>query len=152
MMTPSRPYLLRAFYEWLVDNNLTPHIVVDALVDGVEVPQQFVKNGQIVLNLAPHAVGNLLMANDAVSFNARFGGTPMSVYIPIAAVMGIYARENGAGTVFADDIAPEAALSERDEPSGSTVASVDSAVESADEKSAERPKKPSGKPSLRIIK
>ena len=99
-MTPNRPYLLRAFYDWIVDNNCTPYLVVDATVSGVKVPMQFVQNGQIVLNTSPTAVGNLQLGNDAVTFNARFGGQPFALYIPLNAVLAIYARENGAGTVF----------------------------------------------------
>lgn len=99
-MTPNRPYLLRAFYEWIVDNNCTPYLVVDATVAQVKVPMQFVQNGQIVLNVNPSAVGNLQLGNEAVTFNARFGGQPFSLYIPVTAVLAIYARENGAGTVF----------------------------------------------------
>lgn len=99
-MTANRPYLLRAFYEWIVDNNCTPYLVVDATVSGVKVPTQFVQNGQIVLNTAPAAVGNLQLGNDAVTFNARFGGQPFALYVPVNAVLAIYAKENGAGTVF----------------------------------------------------
>jgi stringent starvation protein B len=99
-MTANRPYLLRAFYDWIVDNNCTPYLVVDATVQGVKVPLQFVQNGQIVLNTAPTAVGNLQLGNDAVTFSARFGGQPFALYIPLNAVLAIYARENGAGTVF----------------------------------------------------
>lgn len=99
-MTPNRPYLLRAFYEWIVDNNGTPYLVVDATFPDVKVPTQFVQNGQIVLNITPSAVGNLQLGNNAVTFNARFGGQPFALYIPVNAVLAIYARENGAGTVF----------------------------------------------------
>ncbi|MGI2169596.1 ClpXP protease specificity-enhancing factor [Shewanella sp. MF05960] len=99
-ITPNRPYLLRAYYEWLMDNHLTPHVVVDAFVKGTQVPQQFVKDGQIVLNIATGAVANLHMTNDAVEFNARFGGVPQNVFLPMASIVAIYARENGAGTVF----------------------------------------------------
>lgn len=99
-MTPNRPYLLRAFYEWIVDNNGTPYLVVDATARDVKVPTQFVQNGQIVLNTAPSAVGNLQLGNEAVTFNARFGGQPFALHIPVTAVLAIYARENGAGTVF----------------------------------------------------
>ncbi len=99
-MTPNRPYLLRAFYEWIVDNNCTPYLVVDATVAGVKVPAQHVKDGQIVLNISPGAVGNLQLGNDAVTFNARFGGNPFALYVPQRAVLAIYARENGAGTMF----------------------------------------------------
>lgn len=99
-MTPNRPYLLRAFFEWIVDNNCTPYLVVDATLPGVKVPLQHVKDGQIVLNISPGAVGNLLLGNDAVTFNARFSGNPFALYIPQRAVLAIYARENGAGTMF----------------------------------------------------
>lgn len=99
-MTANRPYLLRAFYEWIVDNNCTPYLVVDATVAAVKVPTQFVQNGQIVLNTAPSAVSNLQLGNDAITFNARFSGQPFALYIPVGAVLAIYARENGAGTVF----------------------------------------------------
>jgi stringent starvation protein B len=99
-MTSSRPYLLRATYEWIVDNGCTPHVLVDATLPGVKVPTAYVKDGRIVLNLAPGAVAQLELANDAVSCSARFGGVPTTLYVPMAAVMGIYARENGQGMVF----------------------------------------------------
>lgn len=99
-VTPSRPYLLRALYEWLNDNSLTPHLMVDATRAGVDVPQEFVSDGQIVLNIAPGAVQGLLMDDQGVSFSARFGGVPRSVHVPTAAVMAIYARENGMGMGF----------------------------------------------------
>ncbi len=103
-MTSSRPYLIRALYEWIVDNDFTPHIFVDAQGFGVEVPQQYVnKDGQIVLNIAPRAVVSLELGNKAVSFNARFGGIPTDVYVPCYAVLGIYARENGQGMMFEND-------------------------------------------------
>ncbi len=99
-MKSSRPYLARALYEWLLDNELTPYLVVDATQPGVEVPRQFVQNGQIVLNVAPTAVRDLFMENQAIGFNARFGGQPMQVMVPIPALIAIYARENGVGMVF----------------------------------------------------
>ncbi|WP_082122448.1 ClpXP protease specificity-enhancing factor [Arsukibacterium sp. MJ3] len=99
-MSPNRPYLLRAFYEWIVDNDFTPYLVVDASYPQVKVPQQFVQNGQIVLNVLPSAVSNMLLGNDTITFNARFGGQPFALYIPVKAVLAIYAKENGAGTVF----------------------------------------------------
>ncbi len=107
-MTPSRPYLLRALNEWILDNQLTPYMVVDASISDVQVPRDFVSNGQIVLNISPRAVKSLLISNEAVEFNARFGGVPMHVYVPIVAVMAIYAKENGQGMVFgADPGAPD---------------------------------------------
>lgn len=113
-MKSSRPYLARALYEWLLDNELTPYFVVDATLSGVEVPRQFVQNGQIVLNVAPTAVRDLFMENQAIGFNARFGGQPMQVMIPMPALIAIYARENGAGMVFGHE--PE--LSEESESFG----------------------------------
>ncbi len=94
--------------QWLLDNQLTPHLVVDVTLPGVQVPMEYARDGQIVLNIAPRAVGNLELANDEVRFNARFGGIPRQVSVPLAAVLAIYARENGAGTMFE----PEAAYDE----------------------------------------
>jgi len=106
-MSPSRPYVMRALYEWILDNDCTPYILVDAEQGGVDVPRQYVKDGQIVLNISPAAVIELEIENDAVHFNGRFGGVPVDVYVPMHAVMGIYARENGQGMVFdSDDLPP----------------------------------------------
>lgn len=102
-MTSNRPYLVRAFYDWIVDNNCTPYLVVDATQTGVKVPPQYVQNGQIVLNVNPGAIGNLELGNDAIRFNARFGGNPFAIYVPLKAVLAIYARENGAGTMFSPE-------------------------------------------------
>ncbi|MDN4502040.1 ClpXP protease specificity-enhancing factor [Alteromonadaceae bacterium BrNp21-10] len=102
-MTSNRPYLLRAFYEWLVDNDLTPYIVVDATFIGVQVPQEHVKQGQIVLNVAPSACQNLLLGDFEVTFNARFGGSARQLVVPVNALLAIYAKENGAGTIFTHD-------------------------------------------------
>jgi stringent starvation protein B len=99
-MTSNQPYLLRAFYDWLVDNNCTPHIMVNAQYPGVSVPQQFVSDGQVVLNIAPRAVSDFAMDLEAIGFNTRFSGVPTEIYIPVKAVMGIYARENGHGMMF----------------------------------------------------
>lgn len=99
-VTPTRPYLTRAMYEWICDNNLTPHLLVDATQPNTLVPEKFIQDGQIVLNTAPHAVHALNMSNDAISFSARFGGVSRDLYIPFQALMGIYARENGQGLFF----------------------------------------------------
>lgn len=120
-MTSNKPYLIRAFYEWIVDNNLTPYLVVNANIQGCKVPTQHIQNGQIVLNILPSAVGNMLMGNEVISFNARFGGKPFALTIPVKAVLAIYARENGAGTMFdaeedtEDDIHQLEAVSEDEE-------------------------------------
>lgn len=100
-MTSSRPYMIRALYEWIVENNCTPYILVDAHVQGVEVPQQYVnKDGQIILNIAPSALKDLFIGLEAISFSARFGGVPFDLFIPCGSVLGIYARENGQGMMF----------------------------------------------------
>ena len=106
MTNPSRskrPYLIRAMHEWMGDNGHTPHIVVDASVDGVNVPVEHVKDGRIILNISESAAHNLKLANTAVSFRARFSGVPFDVWVPIRSVMGIYARETGQGMIFSHD-------------------------------------------------
>lgn len=102
-MTPSRPYLLRALNEWILDNQCTPYVLVDAAIHSVQVPQEYVNNGQIVLNISPSAVQSLLIDDAGLSFNARFGGVPMDVYVPMVAILAIYARENGQGMVFGSE-------------------------------------------------
>ncbi len=102
-MTSTRPYLIRALYEWIEDNGLTPHILVDAESPGVEVPRQHVHEGRIVLNVNPAAVRDLRLGNDWIEFSARFGGVARVLQIPVAAVLAIYARENGQGMAFGED-------------------------------------------------
>lgn len=103
-MSSHRPYLLRALVEWINDNGMTPHIMVDAGVPGVQVPASAVKEERVVLNIAERAVVGLHVDNDAVSFTARFSGTSFPVYVPIAAVLAVYARETGQGMALPDDI------------------------------------------------
>jgi stringent starvation protein B len=134
-VTSNRPYLIRALYEWLVDNDLTPHLLVDATMDNVEVPTQFVEDGRIVLNINPTAVMNLQLDNDFISFNARFGGRETSVFIPPQAVLGIYARENGRGMLFPDDVED----------------AVDGSGNDPDDNDP-APVPPKGKPSLKVVK
>jgi stringent starvation protein B len=105
-MSSSRPYVMRALYEWILDNECTPYVLVNAESPGVEVPQQFVKDGQIVLNISPAAVVDLVIDNECLRFNGRFGGVPVDVFVPMASVVGIYARENGQGMVFDSDDNP----------------------------------------------
>ncbi len=102
-MTSSRPYLLRAFYDWILDNDFTPYIVIDTLDPDVTVPQEYVENGRIVLNISPVSIEDLLIANDHLGFNARFGGVPYCIYSPISSIEAIYAKENGRGMVFKDE-------------------------------------------------
>jgi stringent starvation protein B len=106
-MTPSRPYLIRAFYDWITDNGLTPYLLVDATLEGVQVPQEYVEAGRIVLNVSPGAVDALNLGNDEIQFNARFGGSSRQLYFPPRAVLAIYARENGQGTMFSNDLPEE---------------------------------------------
>jgi len=102
-MTSSRPYLVRAIHDWIVDNGLTPNLVVDAQVEGVRVPGEYVHEGKIVLNVAARAVRGLALGNDVVEFDARFGGRPFAVSVPMRAVLAVYAAENGVGMAFHDD-------------------------------------------------
>jgi stringent starvation protein B len=104
-MTPLRPYLLRAVQEWALDNAYTPHILVDATIEGVKVPDGYVRDGRITLNIHPQAVNKLDLGNDRVSFFARFGGQSLGVDIPIHAVLAAFARENGRGVFFQDEAA-----------------------------------------------
>jgi stringent starvation protein B len=129
-MTSNRPYLIRALYEWLVDNELTPYLLVDAEADGVQVPQRYVEEGRIVLNVSPSAVRDLHLGNDLIAFEARFGGTAFALSLPPDAVLGVYARENGKGMLFPDDMADDP---EPPKPTGP-------------------PPSSGGKPSLKVVK
>ena len=102
-MKPRRPYLLRAMHEWICDSDCTPHLVVDATAEGVDVPRAYVKDGKIVLNVSMSATAQLKLGSDEVSFSGGFGGASMHVRVPIAAVLAIYARETGQGLVFSDE-------------------------------------------------
>lgn len=103
-MTSHRPYLLRALYEWIADNGMTPHLLVDATRSGVQVPVHAVKDGRIVLNVAERAVARLEMSNDVIRFSARFGGVSHAVSVPVSAVLAIYARETGQGMALPEDM------------------------------------------------
>ncbi|AKJ43248.1 ClpXP protease specificity-enhancing factor [Pragia fontium] len=160
-MTPRRPYLLRAFYDWLIDNQLTPHLVVDVSIPGISVPMEFARDGQIILNVAPHAVGNLELGNDEIRFNARFGGIPRQVQVPLAAVQAIYARENGAGTMFepepdylvsALEQDDEVTSSDRPETSMRLVSDEQAKVSDDNSGDDEPPQPPRGRPALRVVK
>jgi stringent starvation protein B len=116
-MTSSRPYLVRAIHEWILDNDMTPHLLVDIEGEGVDVPSQQGQNGKIVLNISPSAVEGLNLGNDAITFRARFGGISTSVYVPVESVLAIYAKENGRGMVFNED---ESSPSPPSDPAGKT--------------------------------
>ena len=99
-MKSNRPYLLRGLHEWILDNDLSPHILVDANAAGVQVPTQYVKDGKIVLNISPESIKGLNIGNDEIGFSARFGGNPYDISVPVIAVLAIYAKENGKGMIF----------------------------------------------------
>lgn len=105
-MTSTRPYLIRAIYEWVVDNGQTPYLLVDASQEGVDVPPERVSDQRIVLNLGPGAVHQLSLGNEWIVFGARFGGVAREVRVPVGAVLAVYAKENGQGMMFTDDDAP----------------------------------------------
>jgi len=102
-MTSSRPYLIRAMYQWIADNGMTPHLLIDAEQDDVIVPAEHIQNGKIILNIAPMAISSLVLGDDEITFSARFSGQSMGIYIPVGAVLAIYAKENGQGMMFTDD-------------------------------------------------
>ncbi|AMK32744.1 MULTISPECIES: ClpXP protease specificity-enhancing factor [Pseudomonas] len=139
-MNSSRPYLVRALYEWIVDNDCTPHMLVNAEYPAVQVPQGFASDGQIVLNISPSAVRSLHMDNEAVSFEGRFGGVAHSLFVPVGAILGIYARENGQGMVF-----------ELEPPFEDEDDHEDEGVEPDDDGPPEPPR-PTGRPSLKVVK
>ena len=144
--SPKRPYLLRAYYDWLVDNSFTPYLVVDATYLGVNVPVEYVKDGQIVLNLSANATGNLQLANDFIQFNARFKGVSRELYIPMGAALAIYARENGDGVMFE----PEEVYDElNSEPDTEQPTSFHEAVDSP--RKREEKKKTKSASHLRIV-
>ncbi|BCU65763.1 hypothetical protein F941_00590 [Acinetobacter bouvetii DSM 14964 = CIP 107468] len=134
-LSPTRPYMARAIYEWICDNQLTPYLLVDATQPNTMVPEQFIQDGQITLNLVPHAVHALNMSNDAITFSARFGGVSRDLYVPFSAVLGIYARENGQGLFF-------------DPTEYQHIQNSEDALKSDTEQKNEQPKK---KPSLRLL-
>ncbi len=136
-MTSTRPYLLRALYQWVLDNDCTPHVLIDASIDGVQVPSSVVKDGQVVLNISPTAVAHLDLGNDELSLNARFGGVSQRVRAPVGAILALYARENGQGMMFP----PESAEAAQE---GADQADADTSVASFP------PAR--GKPSLKIVK
>ena len=132
-MYPQKPYLVRAFYDWIVDSECTPYLLTDATLEGVFVPVEYVEDGEIVLNISPAAVKNLNISNKQIDFEARFSGNPMHVIVPIKAALAIYANENGRGMVFNMEEDGEGDLP----PDDDDLSSVPS---------------PNGKPNLKIVK
>ena len=151
-MTSNKPYIVKAFYEWISDNQLTPYIAVDTSVYGVLVPMAYVTKGQIVLNIAGSAVGSIGLGEELIEFSARFGGKLEHLVIPYGAISAIYAKENGAGTSFAIEHPVEQEIPEQ----ASTLSSVapvaiDDESKDADVNEQQKPVK-KGKPSLKVIK
>lgn len=149
-MSSNKPYLVKAFYEWISDNDLTPYIMVDVNVYGVLVPMNYVADGQIVLNVASSAVGTIALGDNTIEFSARFAGKLEHITIPYGAIGAIYAKENGAGTslpiehpnIEEDDIEE---VVEKPKSSLSSVAATGSEKDKSKSKSKT-------KPSLKIIK
>ena len=111
-MTSNRPYLVRGLHQWILDNDMTPYLLVDASGADVVVPKDFVSDGKMVLNISPMAVRDLVLGDDAVRLHARFGGRSCEIHIPMSAVLAIYAKENGRGMIFPVD---EPAMEQADE-------------------------------------
>lgn len=132
-LSPLQPYLLIAYYEWMLDNDWTPQILVDAAHPEVDIPQQFANDGKIVLNIAPSAVGDFHMDHQAISFKARFSGASVSIFVPVASIEAIYTRENDKGIMFAAEM-------------------YEGEAKPIDDGDDEPPKPPKGRPSLRVVK
>lgn len=158
-MSPSRPYLLEALYEWIIDNNCTPYIAVNAKYEGAIVPQEFARGGQIILNITPSAIHKFHLGREVLQFSARFSGVSRNLYIPIPAITAIYAKETGAGMVFPTDEYDEVVSGEM-ATQGISLAAVSSESEDEEGEGSSGPDsgpegdKPSGgkKPHLRIVK
>ncbi|MBK5970861.1 MULTISPECIES: ClpXP protease specificity-enhancing factor [Thiorhodovibrio] len=142
-MTSNRPYLIRALFEWILDNDMTPHLLVDAMHPNADVPRKFVEEGRIVLNIAPTAVKDLMISNEMITFSARFGGVPSVVGLPPAAVLGIYARENGHGMIFPQEEDLES------HPTSEDGESTDLGAQGQENAKGERK---TNRPALRIVK
>jgi stringent starvation protein B len=138
-MKSRRPYLLRAMHEWISDSAQTPHIVVDATLQGVEVPRQYIQGGKIILNVSNHATSGLVLGNDLVRFRARFGATTYDVSVPVGAVLGIYARETGQGMIFSDADVPPPQPPESPQPPAEGASNSTTDVKR-------------GKPTLKVVK
>ena len=146
--SPLQPYLLIAYYEWILDNEWTPQILVDTSHPQVDVPMQFANDGKIVLNIAPSAVANFELNHDFVSFNARFSGKSLGLYIPTSAIIAIYARENDQGIMFSANMYSD----ESNEPELAPISDEDNTNVDGDGPDDEPPKPPKGKPNLKVVK
>lgn len=154
-MVPQRPYLVRAIYAWIVDNGMTPHLLVDATQPNVHVPPGAAQDGKVVLNIATRATQGLELGDDAITFSARFNGVSQSLYLPMASILAVYARETGAGMgmpaepAYAD--ADAHVISSPARPVLTDVSS-DEAPEDADPPPDDSPSPPKRGAHLRIVK
>ena len=154
-MTSNKPYIVKAFYDWISDNGLTPYIVVDVSVYGVMVPMSYVNDGQIVLNVSASAVGSIAMGELSIELSARFGGKLEHMSVPYGAVAAIYAKENGAGTSLAIEHPEPDTMVEKLEPSP-IMSTVKSVGNETDTKASIKPQgaqaSKAKKPSLSVVK
>jgi stringent starvation protein B len=150
-LSSTKPYLVRALYEWILDNGLTPHLLVDAQYPSTQVPIEFVQDGQIVLNIAPTAVRNLVIGNDRIRFGARFGGMARELSVPCEAVLGIFARENHQGMVFPQPEYPQRADADQGPGSDPQQARTGAAAD-AGAAPGKRGTKAKGGPNLKVVK
>lgn len=160
-MISQRPYLFRAIYDWLLDNNWAPHILVNVSDDSVKVPMRFVKDGKIVLNISPGAIHDYFLDNELVAFSARFSGVSERIVVPLSEIEAIYAAENGMGMVFpeeaymeSDASGEELALetvkpSKEKEHGNGHVKGTESGASTTDSKATKKSNKP---PSLKVVK
>lgn len=151
-MSSNKPYLVRAFYDWISDNDLTPYIVVDVSVYGVLVPMTYVTDGQIVLNVAASAVGTIALGVDAIEFSARFGGKLENISVPYGAIATIYAKENGAGTSLPIEHPTEENIDAKDDVENKVKPKASLSSVSSTDKTVKPKKSTKSKASLKIIK
>lgn len=150
MMTSNKPYIIRAFYEWILDNNVTPYIAIDATLPYVEVPEEYVSEGKIILNLLPSAIHNLSLSNEWISFSTRFNGASVDINAPIGSIIAIYARENGHGIEFpAEALTEDPFIKEEDVKSTKKATSPFSVVSNDNTKVSK--KTTAKKPSLTVV-
>lgn len=147
-LTSNKPYLLRAIYEWVLDNDATPHVLISAIDSRVDVPQQFVEDDKIILNISPSAANNMLIDSDGISFSARFGGKPFTIYSPIESVLALYASETGEGMSFEEEILDDMPPDGPDDQPPSPKSVPDSNVSSL----KQAPKKTKKRPTLKVVK
>lgn len=151
-LTSNKPYLLNAIYDWVVDNDATPHVLLFADNPEVLVPQQFVENGKIILNISPTAAKNLIIDKDGLSFSARFGGKPFNIYAPLNAVMALYASETGEGMSFDIEAEMEEATSQQGPEAVEDDSSKTAEHSDSENDKTSKDKKKSKRPTLKVVK